>query len=131
MRCPTCEAECGEGDKFCRECGTALQKAVGGTATVGDMLAEYAKRAGEKPQDADAHYNLGLACFYQQQFERAAAAFEAVIALDPGFIDAHLRYAACLAKLGLREEAIAALNRAVELAPDDQKVQAALARLRT
>ncbi|MFQ6132485.1 MAG: tetratricopeptide repeat protein [Armatimonadota bacterium] len=131
MECPTCGRQCDAEDKFCRECGTALKETVGGTETVGEMLAEYASRASEEPADADAQYNLGLACFYQQQFERAASAFQAVIELAPDFVDAHLRHAACLAQLGRREEAIAALERAAELAPEDEKVREALARLRT
>jgi tetratricopeptide (TPR) repeat protein len=114
--------------KFCGECGARLQ-ATRGTATVAEMLAEYAKRVADKPADADAQYNLGLARLYQGQFEAAREAFAAVIELEPEFADAHLRLAECCVQLGRREEALTALQRAAELAPSDAKIREALQRL--
>ncbi len=130
MKCPACGTEAGEKMRFCGQCGARLQESEG-TATVADMLTEYASRVQDKPQDADAQYNLGLAQVYQGQYEAALAAFQTVVQLEPDFADGHLRLAECCAKLGRDRDALAALQRAAELAPEDPKIRRALERLAT
>ena len=71
-----------------------------------------------EPDNAEAHFRLGLAARDQQQLERAAAAYRRAIELRPAYIEAHNNLGSVLQMLGRNEEALEAYRRAVALAPD-------------
>ncbi|MBN1773795.1 MAG: tetratricopeptide repeat protein, partial [Deltaproteobacteria bacterium] len=54
--------------------------------------------------------------------ERALAAYDAVLATDDGLAEAHHGRGLALSMLGRGEEAVAALERAVELDPEAPRV---------
>jgi len=132
MKCPACQAEVDEGDKFCRRCGAAMAaeaKPTGMSATVADMASEYAATLADAPEDVTTQYNLALALLYQGNYGEAAAGFAAVVEKEPEFADAYEKLAIARQKLGQSAAAIAALEKAVQLDPDNDRLRTALERL--
>jgi predicted TPR repeat methyltransferase len=68
---------------------------------------------------ADRRYEYASAAFDEKDFEAAADLARQVLELAPGFAAAHALLGRSSAELGLREEAVSALSRALELEPDD------------
>ncbi len=123
--CPSCGGEVAVGDQFCRQCGASLQKATSEarSATVDDMYAEYRQRTSDQPQDADARYNLGLACLYQRRYREAVTHFRAVIQLLPGDPAGYEKCAIALARLGDRAQALAVARSGLCAIPHCQALQ--------
>jgi tetratricopeptide (TPR) repeat protein len=71
------------------------------------------------PADLGIRQALALCLFRLQRFEEAIPHFDAMIAAQPGFAQAHAARGASLEQLGRIEEAEAAFRRAHELAPDN------------
>ncbi|MGD8237046.1 MAG: tetratricopeptide repeat protein [Armatimonadota bacterium] len=132
MKCPACQHNVDEGDRFCRDCGAALgprASAATGSATIADLASEYAATLADAPEDATAQYNLALALLYQGNYGEAAANLAAVVEREPEFADAYEKLAIALQKLGDTPGAVAALGKATQLAPDNERLRAALERL--
>jgi Flp pilus assembly protein TadD len=72
---------------------------------------------------------LGRAYFNSGQAERARAAFEALLEIDPSSHYAHYAIAQCLKRLGRVDRARTHLRLAVALSPDDPLYSGALMRL--
>ncbi len=72
----------------------------------------------------------GLALKRAGDLERAVAAFEQALALDPNSVQAHWGLAWVLAARGRREEAVREFRLVVDLSPDDDLVAEATAALR-
>ncbi len=68
---------------------------------------------------ADRRYDYANAAFEEKDFEAAADLARQVIELVPDFAPAQALLGRSAAELGLREEAVSALNRALELEPVD------------
>jgi predicted TPR repeat methyltransferase len=68
---------------------------------------------------ADRRYDYASAAFEERDFEAAADLARQVLELAPGFAAAHALLGRAAAELGLREEAVDALRRALEIEPDD------------
>lgn len=68
---------------------------------------------------ADRRYEYARAAFDERDFEAAADLARQVIEIAPDFAPAQAMLGRSAAELGLREEAIAALRRAVALEPED------------
>lgn len=68
---------------------------------------------------ADRRYDYADAAFEEGDFEAAADLARQVLELAPGFAAAHALLGRAAAALGLRDEAIAALRRALEIEPED------------
>jgi predicted O-linked N-acetylglucosamine transferase (SPINDLY family) len=71
-----------------------------------------------RPDNVDAHNNLGILFANLGRDAEAAAAFRAVIALQPGDADARSNLGIVLGRQGRVDEAAGALRAAVELRPD-------------
>jgi Flp pilus assembly protein TadD len=125
MHCPACDREIAAEDAFCRHCGHRLSAPPrqSRSAAVDDMEREYRQWLAEKPGDADAHYNLGLANLYSGNYVEAAEAFSAVIRLLPEEASGYEKLAVCLAKLGRREEALTHARTACRLDPESEAVR--------
>ena len=125
MDCPTCGDVVGEGDVFCKHCGTRLQVAESASRSgaVDDLAAEYRNLLAEKPDDPDALYNVGLAELYSGNPKVAEEYFSRVAALLPNDFAAHEKLAICLAKLGRREEAAESARTAYRLDPERESIQ--------
>lgn len=119
MECPACGKAVGEGDAFCRHCGRALAPVTrrSRSAAVDDIEREYRRWLAEKPSDADAHYNVGLANLYSGNYAEAVEAFRTVTELLPGEASGYEKLAIALAKLNRREEALQFARKAHQLDP--------------
>ena len=79
-------------------------------------------RAVELKHDcAEAHHNLGLVYFAQEQFEDSADCLQLATHFAPNSTGAHLDLGAALARLGRHGEAQAACQRALEIEPQSAK----------
>lgn len=66
---------------------------------------------------ADVHHLMGLAYAFLGQHERALAAFDAALALNPRYLEATIHRALALAAVGRPDEVGPALKRASEITP--------------
>jgi superkiller protein 3 len=80
------------------------------------------------PNDADAYGELGALLMRQQQFDKAAAAFEKRFTLDSTTVSAYINYALSNMALSQWELSRIALRRALQLKPDYLKGWLYLAR---
>lgn len=69
-----------------------------------------------EPKD---HYLAGLKLFGAQKNEEAIAEYDRALAAKPDWVDVLLAKATSQSNLGRHEEAIATVNRVIELTPDD------------
>ena len=125
MKCPSCGKECPDEDQFCGGCGARLD-AESVSGAVDDMILELRRAIAERPQDADAHYNLAIAYLYRRMFTEAAGALKTVVELTPDYADAWERLGLALIKLQRLDEALAPLRKALELDPGREKVARAI-----
>ncbi|HEX3889057.1 MAG TPA: tetratricopeptide repeat protein [Phenylobacterium sp.] len=79
------------------------------------------------PDDMGLRQALGLCLFRLQRFEAALPHFDAMIAAQPGFAQAHAARGSALEQLGRNDEAEAAFRRANELQPGNLLAVAGLA----
>ncbi|MGD9494721.1 MAG: tetratricopeptide repeat protein [Armatimonadota bacterium] len=121
--CSMCGTEVQAEAKFCPECGVSLRNddEAPASATIRDMAQEYASRVLEHPEDTAARYDLGLALMYEHKWGRAAEQFEEVLEREPQYADAHANLSVCRARLGQPEQALEAIERAIELEPDKKR----------
>lgn len=75
----------------------------------------------QRPEDAELHYELGVALGKQRKFEEAEGEFREAIRLKPQYPEAHRDLGAVLANRGKLNEAIAELQKAILLNPKDGK----------
>ncbi len=85
-------------------------------------IEEFAKVTAGAPRWAPGFVNLGLACFYARENDRAEAAFREAIRLDPALPQGHYGLATLLKALGRGPEAIASFERVRALDPGDPDV---------
>jgi Flp pilus assembly protein TadD len=69
--------------------------------------------------DAKTHYLNGLKLFGQNQFEESIAEYRLALEQKPDWADVLHALATAQSKLGRQEEAIATLQRVIELTPND------------
>ncbi len=121
--CSICGTEVDPDAKFCPECGASMIDEADSAASeaIKDMAQEYASEVNKHPDDASARYGLGLARLYEQKWGRAAEQFTKVVEIEPEFADAHANLAVCLARLGKPEEALRAVERAIEIDPQKKR----------
>ncbi|MGQ9732003.1 MAG: tetratricopeptide repeat protein, partial [Candidatus Zipacnadales bacterium] len=124
MECPVCKKPVQREDLFCKHCGARLGKPTRGgpSATLCDMEAEFRSHLVDKPNDADALYNLGLAQLYSANYGAAADAFQEVIRLLPDEASGYEKLALALAKLGRKEDALEQARIALRLNPESKSV---------
>jgi len=125
MDCPACAKPISDEDRFCKHCGKRLGvpalRALSGA--VEEMEREYRQGLADKPDNPDAHYNVGLANLYSGNYEAAAEAFRAVIDLLPDEPSGYEKLAIALAKLDRREEALRHAHQACRLSPESEAMR--------
>jgi tetratricopeptide (TPR) repeat protein len=122
--CANCERVVEEGANFCANCGASLR------APAMEAMIEDARRAlRQNPADADAHYNLALAYRMTGPEELALREFAVVAELQPDFADPHYEIAALHARAGRREQAVAAVQRALQVEPGHRQAKKLLEKL--
>jgi len=129
--CPDCGAETAASDRFCRACGLRLDgdAPASRSATVDDLYAEYRQRSADEPRDADAHYNLGLACLYQRRYREAVAHFQTVIELLPRDPAGYEKSALALCRLGEQARALEVARLGLKQAPESPALRSLERRL--
>ncbi len=83
-----------------------------------DALHAFQKTAQLLPEDAVAHYNLGVAQKSAGRLDEAAASYRRAISLKPDYFEAHYNLGNVLKALGQQEGAAHSYRRAVQLKPD-------------
>ena len=71
-----------------------------------------------KPDDADAHYNIGTVLQKQNKLEEAIEAYSKALAIKPDDADTHYNIGIVFHGLNKLEEAIEAYNKALAIKPD-------------
>lgn len=85
-----------------------------------DLAAEqYERYLKANPDDASVRTDLATAYLYQRQIDRAIAGYQEAIKAKPGFLQAHFNLGLAWEAKGDREKALASLDKARELATDD------------
>ena len=82
------------------------------------------------PQDAEAHYNLGIILQELGRLEHAEASYNQAIALKPDLAEAHYNLGVILQELRRLDEAEASYSQAIALKPDFAEAHYSLGRLR-
>ena len=121
--CPICGTNVDTDEQACPECGASIADQLEGDTSqaIKDMADEYANRVNKHPEDAAARYGLGLARLYEQKWAQAAEQFAQVVELEPGYADAHANLSVCLSRLGKPDEALSAVERAIEIDPSKKR----------
>ena len=91
----------------------------------------YLQVLSRDPNNYEAMNGMGLFHLRDSKFAQAEAAFRGSISAEKGFIPAYNNLAITLDKMNRRKEAIAILEQALKIAPDDAEVKANLQRLKT
>jgi len=117
---PRCGLEVADGDAFCKHCGEKLASRRQPSQTMEALAAEFQHVVNEHPNDADAQYSLGLALLYNERWAQAAEHLQRVIELTPDFADAYARLVVCLARMGRGDEAMAAAEEGLAVAPEHE-----------
>ena len=95
-------------------------KLLGGTLQMQgkDALPAFQKAAELMPDDAEAHYNLGVMLKNAGRFEEAVASYRRALKIRPDSADTHINLGIALKGLGRLEDALASYRKAVEIKPD-------------
>ena len=83
-----------------------------------DALAAFQKVTALMPDDAEAHYNLGVILKSAGQLDRAAASYRRAVALKPDYAEAHSNLGNTLKDMGRLDDALASYRRALQIKPD-------------
>ena len=118
--CPECGVENAD-HNFCKHCGFALQPVAVDAALAGNFAERNRDRFLQLikayPDNASAHFNLGLAYYHLGQLGNAQRAFQRVIEIDETFSAAHFQLALCFYRRGAMIECVSASRRAIEYNP--------------
>ena len=97
---------------------TVLGQLFGQTGRAPEALNANNKAVALSPQDATAHYNLGITLKKLGRLDEAEASNKKAITLKPDFTEAHSNLGSTLTELGRLEEAEASYRQAIALKPD-------------
>jgi len=98
--------------------------------TKSEVLGQLQARLGDKGQDAEVWYSLGLGLMDQGRYKEAAAAFHAALTLSPHNIGVEYSYAIALGNLGVISEAADLLEDVIHRNPGNGWAYFHLASLR-
>lgn len=82
----------------------------------------YYRSIQQNPFYADAHKNLGFSFYLDGFIDNALGEFEKATELDPGFVDAYVKWSIVLKDRGNFIAALAKLRKASELEPENEEV---------
>jgi tetratricopeptide (TPR) repeat protein len=120
MLCPRCQHENEDRANFCSRCGSRLGPA---TAAIDRMIDDFRRRLEEHPDDADARLNLALAYKVKGQDELAIVELEEARERSPEIAEIEVELAEAYRRVGRLEEARRAAQRALALAPEDDRAR--------
>jgi len=128
MRCRSCDAELPEGAAFCLKCG-ARQVAGETFETIDRMIEDYRKRLDQKPDDADARFNLALAYKTKRLDDLAIHELERLRTQVSDFADLEYELGALYLRQGSRDQALNAAQRALAIDPEHHPAKHLLERI--
>lgn len=82
--------------------------------------AQYERYLAKHPDDASVRTDLATALLYQRQIDKAIATYQEAITARPNFLQAHFNLGLAWEAKGERDKALASLDKAHELATDDE-----------
>jgi Flp pilus assembly protein TadD len=85
---------------------------------VDQAIQEFQQTLELHPDDAQAHYDLGVALRQKGQVDEAIFEFQKAAGIRPDFAEARNNLGNCLLQKGRVEEAVTHLNKALEIQPD-------------
>ncbi len=106
-----------------------LRKAEGTLSRLDQAVAQFSAAVTAQPNDARAHWQLGLALQSQGNNEQALVHLQRAVQIDPGLVRARSDLGAALAWLGEFDKAEQQFNRALEIDPTDETAKENLLRL--
>jgi tetratricopeptide (TPR) repeat protein len=83
-----------------------------------DALPAFQKTAELMPNEADAHYNLGVVLKSIGQLEGAVASYRRAVKIKPDYAEAYSNLGNVLKELGQLDEAVASYRRALKIKPE-------------
>jgi tetratricopeptide (TPR) repeat protein len=83
-----------------------------------DALTALQKAAEFLPEDAQAHYNFGVALQYLGHHDRAVASYRRALEIKSDYVEAHCNLGVALKELGHLDDAVTSYRRALEIIPD-------------
>jgi protein O-GlcNAc transferase len=83
-----------------------------------DALPAFQKTAELMPNEADAHYNLGVVLKSIGQLEGAVASYRRAVKIKPDYAEAHSNLGNVLKDLGQLDDAVASYRRALKIKPE-------------
>jgi protein O-GlcNAc transferase len=86
-----------------------------------ESAASYRRVLEIKPDDAQAHHNLGIILHQLGRFDEAEASYRLALQIKPDYAVAHNNLGVTLQELGRLDEAEASYRRALQIEPDDAK----------
>jgi tetratricopeptide (TPR) repeat protein len=93
-----------------------------------DAAAEFSQAIRLQPDNADAHYNLGIALEQADRVQEAVGEFKETIRLRPDDADAHFNLGIALATLGQIDKSVAEFSEALRIRPDFPEAREAMER---
>jgi tetratricopeptide (TPR) repeat protein len=119
--CPECGTGNASDHNYCKHCGQPLRE----VAVERELGTGFAERTRDRclsllkadPDNASAHYNLGLAYYHLGQTGNAIRCFERTIELEDAYPGAHFQLGVAHYKRGAMAECAAASRKAIELNP--------------
>ncbi|MBV8278300.1 MAG: tetratricopeptide repeat protein [Verrucomicrobia bacterium] len=80
-----------------------------------EAVAQYQRALEINPNDAEAHYNLGLVLFRNGQLDKAIAQYQKGLEINPNYVQAHNNLGNALFQKGQLDEAVAQFQKALEI----------------
>ncbi len=86
----------------------------------------YKQEVEKNPDDAEAHYNLGVAYYKSGKHKKAIESYKQAIKINPDDAHVHANLGATYYELGMYKEMIESCKRAIRINPDNADVHASL-----
>ncbi|MCS7224071.1 MAG: tetratricopeptide repeat protein [Armatimonadetes bacterium] len=129
MKCRACQADLPDEAAFCWRCGLPVRTDQEVNPAIFDLAREYSERVSQRPQDADARYNLARALIQLKRWGPAIKELLVVRELQPDFPDALYWLAVCYWHLGQRPDSQACLRELLKIDPHNPDALKLLHRL--
>jgi len=119
--CPECGVDNAADHNYCKHCGTPL-RAVDVERELGSGFAERLRDRclgllKADPDNAGAHFNLGLAYYHLGEIGNAIRAFQRTTQIEDAYPGVHFQLAVCHYRRGAMSDCATASRRALELNP--------------
>ena len=109
-----------EGEKLSNE---ELASQIGRSASelkeIDEKIIAYNETIKSNPEDADAHFNLGVLYEKKMKFKDAISEYQQAIKIKPGFVDAHINLSLVYTERDMFGESINELKQVLKMDPQN------------